>query len=274
MSALDGQVAVITGVGASSGLGNSLAKTFAGEGAKVVGIDYRSDNRDSIERSIKEIGGEFTFIEGDLRNVVDCERLVRETVDTFGRIDVLISNAMTNPDPFGASHDVTEEAWDACLDTMLKGTFFCCKFALREMLKVRRGTILNIGSQAAIGAFPRNRAYGAAKAGVLHLSAGMAEEYRADGIRVHGIIMGAVNSDEFRQQWARSPRARAMVESERDAFMAAFAKRTGHPDDIAAELCRIVIDGARWVSGDAIQVPGSIGMLAPVATVMVRPTPG
>jgi NAD(P)-dependent dehydrogenase (short-subunit alcohol dehydrogenase family) len=271
---LSGRVTVVTGAGAKQGLGNSLARVFAGDGAKVVGVDLRDDRGPDIERQIRDAGGDFTYVRGDLRMVSDCERVIQKAIDLHGRIDILVNNAMTNPDPFGPSHDISEELWDNCLDTMLKGTFFCCRYALKAMLAQQSGLILNISSLAAIGAFPRNRAYGAAKAGVLHLSAGLAEEYRSQGIRVHGIIMGAVDSDEFRSQWTKSPRAAAMPAEQRGAFMASMAARTAHPDDVAREISRIAADDTRWHSGDAIQVPGSTAMIAPVGTVMLRATPG
>ena len=271
---LDGRVTVITGVGAAQGLGNSMARIFASKGAKVVGVDLRGDRGPEIERTIRERGGDFTFVHGDLRSVADCQRLIEKALDRHGRIDVLINNAMTNPDPFGTSHELTEEVWDNCMDTMLKGAFFCCRYALPAMLAQKSGVILNMSSAAAVGAFPRNRAYGAAKAGVLHMSAGMAEEYRDSGIRVHGIIMGAVDSDEYRAQWARSPRTAAMPADEREGFLAKIAARATHPDELAQEIARIVSDGAKWVSGDAIRMPGSIPVLAPVAVLITRATPG
>lgn len=271
---LEGRVAVIAGVGAMQGLGNSLARVFAARGAKVVGVDVRADRGPEVERAIRDEGGDFHYVQADLRAVSDCERAIQNALDLHGRIDILVNNAMVNPDPFRASHDYDEELWDNCVDTMMKGTFFCCRYALPVMLAQGSGTIINVSSAAALGAFPRNRAYGAAKSGILHLSAGLAEEYRDRGIRVHGIIMGGVSSDEYRRQWSMSPRAAAMPEAERAEFLARHAANGTHPDELAEELARIVADERRWRSGDAIKMPGSTAMIAPAAAVVTRATPG
>lgn len=271
---LAGKVAVVTGVGAHAGLGNSMARVFAAAGAKVVGADLREDRGPEVERAIREEGGEFDYVHADLRKVEDCERVIQKAIDLHGRVDVLVNNAMVNPDPFGPSHEMSEDVWDNCVDTIMKGTMFCSRFALRHMLAQESGVIINISSAAAIGAFPRNRAYGAAKAAVLHLSAGMAEEYRDRGIRVHGIIMGAVASDEYQSQWSRSPRTAAMPPAEREEFLKFIAARATHPDEIARQILAIAATESRWRSGDAIEIPGSKTMLAPTAAVIIRATPG
>src|SRR5207237_617613 len=144
-------------------------------------------------------GGDFTFVQGDVRRVSDCRRLIEATLERHGRIDVLINKAPTiGEDPFAPSHEVTEEDWDTCIDTMLKGSFFCRRFAVPPMIEQGGGVILNIASVVGLGVWTVYRAYGAAKAGVIHFSAGMAEEYRDRGVRVHAIIMSGVRSDAAR----------------------------------------------------------------------------
>src|SRR5438034_1719602 len=122
--ALEGKVVVVTGATAAQGLGSSVARIFAAQGARVVGNGRRKERGVEVEREIRAAGGDFTFVQGDVQRVDDCRRLIETALDRHGRIDVLINNAPTiGEHPFAPSHETTEEDWDASIDTMLKGTF-------------------------------------------------------------------------------------------------------------------------------------------------------
>src|SRR4051812_23595260 len=122
---LSTSVVVVTGATAKEGLGHSIARIFAREGAKVIGNGRSRERGLDVEREIRGEGGKFTFVQGDVRKVDHCRRLIESAIERHGRIDVLINNAPTiGEHPFAASHEVTEEDWDTCIDTMLKGSFF------------------------------------------------------------------------------------------------------------------------------------------------------
>lgn len=269
---IDGKVVVITGVGAMRGLGNSMANVFASEGAKVVGADLRAERGPAIERTIREAGGDFSFVAADMRKVADCQRLIQTALDLHGRIDALVNDAMTNPNPLARSHEVTEEDWDNCIETMLKGTFFCCRYAIPHMLAQRYGVIVNISSGSALGSFDKYRAYGAAKMGVLHVSRGLAEEYSGTGIRVHGVIPGVIASDEFIRQWGDTVPLDNPTQEQREAYVTKALERTGavRPEAAAYEVAQIVAGDDRFVSGDTLQMPGLRPLMTPSAALVSR----
>jgi NAD(P)-dependent dehydrogenase (short-subunit alcohol dehydrogenase family) len=252
-----GKVAVVTGVTAVEGLGHSVARVFAREGARVVGNGRRLERGQDVEREIRGEGGDFTFVQGDVRRVEDCRRLIEATVERYGRVDVLINNAPTiGEHPFARSHEITEADWDTCIDTMLKGSFFCSRFALPHMIAQHSGVILNIASVVGMGVWTYYRAYGAAKAGVFHFSAGMAEEYKDTGVRVHAIIMSGVRSDAA--LFSHEQQAVGLPEAERQAFIQRMVERARDPDEVARELAVIAGDISRWPLGEAIRVPGAV----------------
>jgi 3-oxoacyl-[acyl-carrier protein] reductase len=254
---IEGKVVVVTGITAVEGLGHSTARVFAREGARVVGNGRRLERGLEVEREIRGEGGDFTFVQGDVRSVPDCRRLIETAVERHGRIDVLINNAPTiGEHPFAPSHEVSEEDWDTCIDTMLKGSFFCSRYALPHMLQRGSGVILNIASVVGLGIWTVYRAYGAAKAGVIHFSAGMAEEYKDSGVRIHAIIMSGVRSDAAR--FSHEQQSAGMPPEEKEAFIQAMVARARDPDEVARELVLIAGDITRWPVGEAIRVPGAV----------------
>lgn len=192
-----GQVAVVTGV--TGRVGRGIARSFAAEGARVVGNGRRRDHGERFERDLRSEGAEVTFVAGDVSKVVDCERLISRAVATYGRVDILINNAGTvSETPYVGSSDATEAWWDEILDTNLKGAFFCSRFALGPMLEQGSGSIINISSTMGVmGVPPRMAAYVASKAGLIALSKTMAIEYANEGLRVNAIVLGAADGENF-----------------------------------------------------------------------------
>jgi NAD(P)-dependent dehydrogenase (short-subunit alcohol dehydrogenase family) len=121
----------------------------------------------------------------------DCRKAVDVAIDTYGRLDVLINNAGSpGPRPVQPSHLVTEGEWDEVIDTNLKGSFFCSRFAIASMRAAGGGVILNIASINAVQAIARMAAYNASKAALLHLTRSLAIEYGDDNIRVNAVVLG------------------------------------------------------------------------------------
>lgn len=189
MTHLAGKVALITGV--SSGFGRACATVFASQGARVVGVARREAEGRRLEDEVRRSGGELTFVSGDVRRPEDCRDAVEAAVAAHGRLDVLVNNAgSVGSQPVSASHSVTEADWDDVVDTNLKGTFFCCRYAIPRMSETGGGVIVNIASINAVQAVSRMSAYNASKAAVLHLTRSLAVEYGEGGVRVNAIVLG------------------------------------------------------------------------------------
>jgi 3-oxoacyl-[acyl-carrier protein] reductase len=183
---LKGKVAIITGSG--QGIGRAIAIAMAKEGAKVVTNDlppatrdpgaYR-DNAETTAQEIKDMGGQAEPFSGSISDFSVAERLIQAAVDRFGRLDILVNNG--GGDAPRMVWNMTEEDWDKCVDSFLKGSFNCTKHACIIMREQRWGRIINTTSTAWLGAVGHCN-YGAAKAGVVGLTRNVAREIGRYGV--------------------------------------------------------------------------------------------
>jgi len=186
---LAGKVVLITGT--TSGVGRAMATVFAERGAQVVGVGRREELGRELEQEVRDAGGQLSFVAADVSLPADCAASVAHTVATFDRIDVLINNAGVEG-PIGHFHELTEEGWDAAIDINLKGTAFCCRYAIPHMLERGGGLVLNVASINAVEALAHMAPYNASKAAVVQLTRSLAVEYLAHGIRANTVILGGV----------------------------------------------------------------------------------
>lgn len=180
---LKDQVAIVTG--ASQGIGRTLAMALAQAGADVTLVSRTRSDLEAVAKEIEAAGRKALVIAADLQDVSQIRKLVDAVHATFGKIDVLINNAAWTATV--EALEATEEQWDQTLDTSLKAVFFACQAVAKIMIQQGHGKIVNIGSTLGRTAFARRSVYGAAKAGVHHLTRVLALEWAAKGINVNAV---------------------------------------------------------------------------------------
>jgi NAD(P)-dependent dehydrogenase (short-subunit alcohol dehydrogenase family) len=186
------RVAIVTG--GSRGIGLAIAKRLAEDEAKVV-VAARSGQ--DAERAAAEIaghGGEALALACDVRSAADVNRLVDETLERFGQIDIVVNNAGISP-KHAAPEEIDEATWDAILDTNLKGAFFLSTAAAPGMIERGSGVIINIASIAGVMPIALESAYCASKAGMIGLTKALALDWARHGIRVHAVAPGYIATE-------------------------------------------------------------------------------
>jgi NAD(P)-dependent dehydrogenase (short-subunit alcohol dehydrogenase family) len=189
--ALKGSVGVVTG--GSRGIGLAIAGRLGEMGARIVICALDPARLADAERSLRARGVEALGVVADVAAAAGAEALVRRANEAFGDIEILVNNAGIGR--FGPAHEASEEDWDRTLDTNLKGVWLCSRAVAPQMIRRRRGHIINISSLAGKNALAGAAIYCASKWGLQGLTACMAEELRGYGIRVSAICPGSVHTD-------------------------------------------------------------------------------
>jgi NAD(P)-dependent dehydrogenase (short-subunit alcohol dehydrogenase family) len=250
--ALTDKVAIITGSG--RGIGKGIALAFADVGADVVVVARTAADIEATASEIGEKGSKALAVPGDVRQSDQVENLVQKTLEEFGRIDILVNNAGGT---FGIlAMDMSENAWDAIVRENLKTVFLCSKAVAEVMLDQKKGSIVNISSQAGRGASPRLSAYGASKAGIINLTQSLAAEW-APYVRVNCIAPGWIETPGVKGKRRETEEedvnaSTRMEELSRNIPLG----RLGRPDDIAAAAIYLASNAAEWVTGITIDVAG------------------
>jgi NADP-dependent 3-hydroxy acid dehydrogenase YdfG len=187
---LAGQVALVTGAG--KGIGRAIVEAFASAGASVALASRTAADLDTVHAALEKRGARSLAVPTDVRDDAAVARLVSRTLDAFGHIDVLVTAAGVAS--FGPAVEGAPGAWDDMLAVNLRAVMVTCRAVLPSMLARGRGSIINVGSIAAVRAIPGGAAYTATKAGVLGWSRVLAEELRSGGVRVGVLLPGAVDT--------------------------------------------------------------------------------
>lgn len=252
MGRLDGKVTIITGAG--SGIGRATAILFAKEGAKVVVADCVAESGEQTVNMVKEASGEAIFIKTDVSETKDIKNMIKTTVDTYGKLDVLMNNAAILMEE-GCTVDCTEEVFDQTIATNLKGVWLGMKYAIPEMLKAGRGSIVNTASIGAVEGLAGIGAYSASKGGVISLSRVTAVEYAAQNIRVNCINPGVI----------ATPMVLASFSSEtiRHLMEVTPKARFGEPQEVAHVALFLASDESSWITAQTVVADGGISARHP-----------
>jgi len=249
MDLLLDKVAIVTGSG--SGIGRSSAILFANEGAKVVVADCNSKSGLEVVERIKTSGGESIFVETDVSSSTDAQRLVKESVSAYGKIDILFNNAGINLEK--TVIQTTEEEFDRVIDVNLKGVFLCSKYVIPEMIRNGGGVIINTSSIRGLVADKQLSAYCASKAGVVLLTKAMAIDFASDHIRVNCICPGQILTAMGEAYLASfsDPEAEKRKIAEKIPLL-----RLGSPQDVAEAALFLASEKASFITGIALPVDG------------------
>jgi len=255
MGRLDEKVSIITGAG--SGMGEATAKLFSEEGAKVVVADIDPVKGQRVVKEIKDAGGDVIFIEADVSKVSDMEKMIKTTVETYGKLNILYNHAGI-PGPKGIE-DVTEEEWEQCIKANVLGSFFATKFAIPEMRKAGGGSVLFTASTAGIIGSRFSPTYSSAKGALVLLTKSLALRLAKDNIRVNCICPSLADTPmgpDFVR--AKPDEDWATTEATIERFLATTIPmgRLVKPQEIAYAALFLASDEASFITGIFLPVDG------------------
>jgi len=248
---LEGKVAIVTG--GSRGIGEAIARTFAAHGAHVVVASRKVEGVQAVAESIAREHGEGRAfaVAAHTGKEGECVRLVRETVARFGKVDLLVNNAGTNP-YFGPMLEADMSAWDKTFEVNLKGYFWCAREVARDCIaRSAPGAIVSVASVAGLMASPLQGIYAATKAAVVSMTKTLAVELAPSKVRVNAIAPGFVDTRL----------ASAILKN--DELLKHVLSRTplgryGTPDEIAGGALYLASDAASFLTGHTLVIDGGM----------------
>ena len=250
MNRLQGKVAVITG--GTSGFGFAIAELFAREGAAVVIAGRnREKGAGAVEKIKKAIGIDARFTRCDVTKEDEVKNLAETVIESYQRVDILVNNAgMLIRKDF---EETTEKEWDEVMATNLKGPFFCCKHMIPDMVKNKKGSVVNISSHISLIGKGDVPVYSASKGGVTALTRSLALRYAKYNVRVNCICPGTILTELNRHVFEKAPDPEKKL---KEVISTYPLGRLGTPMDVAFAAVYLGSDESSWVTGVALPVEG------------------
>ena len=243
---LEGKIAIVTG--ASRGIGKEIVRSFMSQGATVAFTYICAEEQAlDVEKELTKNGGIAKGFKSDASKFEDAENLVKEVLETFGTVDIVVNNAGITDDTLLMR--MSEEQWDRVIDVNLKSCFNLTKAVLRTMLKARAGSIINISSVVGVQGNAGQVNYSASKAGILGLTKSVALELGSRNIRCNAIAPGFIETEMTEKLDAE------VVQGWRDTIP---LKRGGSPEDVANACIFLASDMSSYVTGQTINVCGGM----------------
>jgi NAD(P)-dependent dehydrogenase (short-subunit alcohol dehydrogenase family) len=246
---LEGKVAIISG--ASRGIGEAMAMAFADAGAKLMLASRKVEGVEAVAAKIRSAGGDAVAMACHTGKTEDIAALVRATLDHFGKVDVLVNNAATNPH-FGPMITVDDGAWQKTFDVNLKGYFELARAVAKHLIdRGAPGSIVSIASVAALGAAPLQGVYGMTKAAVVSMTRTLAYELGGNRIRVNAIAPGLVKTKLADAIVSNADLAQRVIDR-------TPLGRYATPDEIAGGALYLASDAASFVTGHTLVIDGGM----------------
>ena len=243
---LNGKVALITG--GAQGIGSIISKELAGQGAHVILGDINHEGAEEKAAEIKNSGGKATGVKIDVSNPTDVQRVFDSILKEYKPVDIVVNNAGITRD--GLLLRMKEVDWDLVLNINLKGSFLCSQQAIKQMLKQKSGSIVNIASIVGVMGNFGQANYSASKAGLIGFTKTLAREVAPRGIRANAVAPGFIDTEM----------TRVLEDSIRLKLIEQIPlARLGQPEDVARCVSFLVSENASYITGQVINVNG--GML-------------
>ncbi len=239
--------------GSTKGIGRQIALQFGAEGANVIingrDIPMQNEVAENLCSEIRLLGGNADYVLGDISKAEDAEKLIVQTVEKFGSIDIIVNNAGITRD--NLIMRMSEEDWDSVLDINLKGAFNVIKASVKVLMKQRYGVIINMTSVAGVMGNPGQANYSASKAGLIGLTKSVAKELASRNIRCNAVAPGFIQTE--------------MTDKLKDDIKSAYLdsiplKCFGQVEDIANLVLFLSSDKAKYITGQVINVDGGLVM--------------
>ncbi|CAM3872684.1 SDR family NAD(P)-dependent oxidoreductase [Alicyclobacillus pomorum] len=248
---LQDKVCVITGAG--SGMGRTAAHLFAKEGARVAVFEVNESAAKETVASVLESGGVASCHVCNVADEGSVKRAVAETIQQYGRIDVLYNNAGIMPEADHSVIDTPVEVWDQVMNINARGIFLMCKHVIPHMVSQGKGAIINIASFVAfMGCTVPQDAYTASKGAVVSLTRSLAVQFRPKGIRTNAICPGPIETP-LMTEWLLNDEAARTIRLSRQP-----SGRFGKPEDIVHAAIYLASDESDWTNGAMLHIDGGI----------------
>ena len=246
MKRFENKIVLVTGAG--RGIGASIAKRFASEGAEVI-VNY-SGNDEAAQKTVDEItatGGQAQKYKCSVNDSESVKVMIDEIIKEFGRIDILVNNAGITKD--GLMLRMTDEDFDRVIDVNLKGTFNCTKYVSKYMLKQKSGKIINISSVVGLSGNAGQVNYSASKAGIIGITKSAAKELSSRGITVNAVAPGYVDTDM----------TKVLSDNIRNEILKNIPlQRMANVEDISNCVAFLASEDASYITGQVISVDGGM----------------